>query len=48
MTENEALVGLASIVVLGVGAQWIGRRLNFPSLLLLLPAGLIAGATGIV
>src|SRR5690606_27798927 len=48
VTDNEIIIGLAAIVVLGVGAQWIGRRLGFPSLLLLLPAGLVAGATGIV
>lgn len=43
MSDNEAIVGLVTIVVLGIGAQWIGRRLGFPSLLLLLPAGLLAG-----
>ena len=40
---DDAIVGLTTIVVLGVGAQWIGRRVGFPSLLLLLPAGMIAG-----
>ncbi len=48
MTDNEIIVGITAIVVLGVGAQWIGRRLGFPSLLLLLPAGLAAGATDLV
>ncbi|MEZ5143381.1 MAG: cation:proton antiporter [Acidimicrobiales bacterium] len=48
MTENQIIIGLTAIVVLGVGAQWIGRRLGFPALLLLLPAGLVAGATGVV
>lgn len=43
MTDNAIIVGLTTIVVFGVGAQWIGRRLGFPSLLLLLPAGLLAG-----
>lgn len=43
LSDNEIIVGLATIVVFGVGAQWIGRRLGFPSLLLLLPAGLLAG-----
>ena len=43
LSENEILVNLATIVVFGIGAQWIGRRLGFPSLLLLLPAGLLAG-----
>lgn len=43
MSDNEVIVGLVTIVVFGVGAQWIARRLAFPSLLLLLPAGLLAG-----
>ena len=43
MDESSIVVGLTTIVVLGVGAQWIGRRVGFPSILLLLPAGLIAG-----
>ena len=40
--DNQIIIALATIVVLGVGAQWIGRLLGFP-LLLLLPAGLLAG-----
>lgn len=48
MSDDEIVIGLTTIVVLGVGAQWIGRRLGFPSLLLLLPAGLAAGATDLV
>ncbi len=48
MSEHDIIVGLTKIVVLGVGAQWIARRLGFPSLLLLLPAGLAAGASGLV
>ena len=43
LSEDEILVALATIAVFGIGAQWIGRRLGFPSLLLLLPAGLLAG-----
>ncbi len=43
MSDNETIVGLVTVVVLGVGAQWVARRLGFPSLLLLLPAGLLAG-----
>lgn len=43
MSADEATIGLATIVVFGVGCQWIGRRLGIPSLLLLLPAGLLAG-----
>ena len=44
MGDNDIIIGLATIVVFGVGAQWIGRRLGIPSLLLLLPAGVLAGA----
>jgi NhaP-type Na+/H+ or K+/H+ antiporter len=43
MSDNEIIVGSVTIVVFGVGAQSIGRRLGFPSLLLLPPAGLLAG-----
>ena len=40
---EDALISLASIVVLGIGAQWIGWRLRLPSILLLLLAGFFAG-----
>lgn len=43
MSDNEIIIGLATIVVLGIGAQWLGRRVGIPSVLLLLPAGLLAG-----
>lgn len=46
MTDQQIILGLATIVVLGVGAQWIAKRRDFPSLLLLLPAGLFAGNVG--
>src|SRR5215211_571426 len=48
LSANEITIGLATIVVLGVGAQWVARRLEFPSVLLLLPAGILAGETGLV
>lgn len=48
MNENAVTIGLAALVVLGVIAQWAGRRLGFASLLLLLPAGLVSGHYGIV
>ncbi|MGI9557240.1 MAG: cation:proton antiporter [Solirubrobacterales bacterium] len=42
-------IGIAAIVVFGVGAQWLGRATGFPSILLLLLAGVLAGpALGIV
>ena len=43
MDENQIIIGLVTIIVFGVGAQWVGRRTGVPSLLLLLPAGLLAG-----
>jgi NhaP-type Na+/H+ or K+/H+ antiporter len=44
MSDTESIVvGLASIMVLGIGGQWLAWRINIPSILLLLLAGLIAG-----
>lgn len=40
---EDALVSLAGIVVLGIGAQWVAWRLQLPSILLLLLAGFLAG-----
>ncbi|NLE52133.1 MAG: sodium:proton antiporter [Chloroflexi bacterium] len=37
------MVSLASIIVLGIGAQWLAWRLRLPSILLLLMAGFLAG-----
>ena len=42
LTEH-LLIGLASIIVLGVSAQWIAWWLRVPAILLLLLFGLIAG-----
>lgn len=42
MTE-DLLFGISSIVVLGIGAQWLGWRLRLPSILLLLLFGFLAG-----
>jgi NhaP-type Na+/H+ or K+/H+ antiporter len=42
LTE-DLLLGLASVVVLGTGAQWLAWRLGIPSILLLLVAGILAG-----
>jgi len=48
MTEH-LLIGLASIIVLGVSAQWLAWRLRLPSILLLLLFGLVAGpVTGFI
>ena len=48
MSDNDIVLGLTTIIVFGVGAQWVARRVGFPSLLLLLPAGVVAGATDLV
>ncbi len=40
---EEALIGLASVLFLGVGAQWLAWRLRLPSILLLLLLGFLAG-----
>lgn len=37
------LVGIASIIILGIGAQWLAWRLRLPSILVLLVVGFIAG-----
>jgi NhaP-type Na+/H+ or K+/H+ antiporter len=42
MTE-DLLLGLASIIVLGIGASWLAWRLRLPSILLLLIFGFMAG-----
>ncbi|MEP0827618.1 MAG: cation:proton antiporter [bacterium] len=42
MHEN-LLIGLVSILIIGVAAQWLAWRLRLPSILLLLICGFIAG-----
>lgn len=42
--EQNLLLGLASIVVLGISAEWLAWRLRLPSILLLLILGFVAGA----
>src|SRR5688572_22360842 len=47
--NHNALIEIALILLLGIGAQWIAWRLNFPSILLLLVFGIVAGPiTGLV
>ncbi|NNJ13214.1 sodium:proton antiporter [Chloroflexales bacterium ZM16-3] len=41
--SEHALVSVAGILVLGVGAQWLASRLRLPSILMLLLFGFIAG-----
>jgi len=40
---EERLIGIAIILVLGAGVQWLGWRFKLPSILLLLTAGFIVG-----
>lgn len=47
--SEHLLVGLATIIVLGIGAQWLAWRTSLPAILLLLVFGFIAGpATGFI
>ncbi len=41
--EETLLIGLAAVLVLAVGAQWMAWRLQLPSILLLLLFGFLAG-----
>ena len=41
--EELTLLSLASILVLGIGAQWLAWRIKLPVILLLLIAGFLAG-----
>ncbi|MFE3492685.1 cation:proton antiporter [Streptomyces sp. NPDC059175] len=44
MTDDEFLLGIALTVALAVGSQVLANRLRVPALIVLLPAGFIAGA----
>ncbi len=41
--SEDLLLGLASIIILGIVAQWLAWRLHLPSILLLLIFGFVAG-----
>jgi NhaP-type Na+/H+ or K+/H+ antiporter len=41
------LTGLALVVILGIGAQWLAWRLRLPSILLLMGVGFAAGTGGL-
>ncbi len=41
--SEHVLVGLSSIVILGISAQWLAWKLRFPSILFLLVFGFVAG-----
>ena len=44
MTTDQVLLGVGLIVVLAVGSQVMAGRPRIPALIILLPAGFIAGA----
>ena len=44
MTTDQVLLGVGLILVLAVGSQVLAARLRIPALIILLPAGFIAGA----
>ena len=44
VTTNQVLAGVALILVLAVGSQVLASRLRIPALIILLPAGFVAGA----
>ena len=44
MTTNQILIGIGLILVLAVGAQILASRLHIPAIIVLLPAGFVAGA----
>jgi NhaP-type Na+/H+ or K+/H+ antiporter len=41
--DESNIIGLASILILGIGAQWIAWKIKFPSIFFLLLFGFIAG-----
>lgn len=41
--NQHLLIGLAAVIGLGIGAQWLSWRLRLPSILLLLACGFVAG-----
>ncbi|MEZ4699217.1 MAG: cation:proton antiporter [Rhodothermales bacterium] len=43
MSVEQILLGIVSIFVLGIGAQWLAWRVRVPSILLLLLLGFLAG-----
>ena len=43
MTTNDILLGLGLVLVLAVSSQLLAWRLHIPAIVLLLPAGFIAG-----
>ncbi|MCB1175472.1 MAG: sodium:proton antiporter [Leptospiraceae bacterium] len=47
--EATITIGLSLVILLGVSAQWLAHRIQMPSILLLLVAGIVAGPfTGVL
>src|SRR6516162_91763 len=44
MSTDQILFGVGLILVLAVGSQVLGKQLRIPALIIMLPAGFIAGA----
>src|SRR5215831_16567331 len=44
VTTNQVYIGVSITLALAIGCQILGSKLRIPALLLLLPAGFIAGA----
>ncbi len=44
MSSDDIFLGIGLILVLAVGSQIVARRLHIPALIVLLPAGFLAGA----
>jgi NhaP-type Na+/H+ or K+/H+ antiporter len=45
VTTNQVLLGVGLILALAVGSQVLASRLRIPALIILLPAGCIAGGS---
>ena len=41
--DEHILVGISSVIALGISAQWLAWRTKLPAILLLLVFGIIAG-----
>src|SRR5437762_3326680 len=46
LSTNEILFGLGLVLLLAVGSQLVARRLGLPAIVVLLPAGFLAGVSG--
>jgi NhaP-type Na+/H+ or K+/H+ antiporter len=44
VTTSQILIGVGLILLLAVGSQVLASRLHIPAIIVLLPAGFIAGA----